>query len=1119
MNSGRHRKEANQMHLWRRILIHVALIVYAGAQPTHAEDGSLITREYFGLEGFHLGLIAPGADEPLDPQLRDLLAWADRMGVGIVGSNNVNWDRFEPAPPVDGTHTYHWETFDVFARACAKYGLRIQTVTKPNSPWACANKDYRTDEGTEVPLEEYWADWGEFINAFVERYDGDGVNDAPGIDYPALGIVQVANEIEVPIHWTHRGGTPESYHAILRIAKERGNTASKEVSIARAAFNYWNIGDFNTPIGPTLLQDSRIIRHVKRYLDVAFGHPDDMNLFGVHANYHYSSMIPVAEWLRGNLKSDVPIYSEDTRSILIQGQNELPTPQRDFIDNPEDPAHADVEIQYLQDQAITVAKKLVCGLAAGMEHVIMSAAVDWPSYHIHSWRRCGLFGREAGKLKPRPAVYAYKTVTDILTGAQRHVDVLSHTPDLCLFKFVKDGKPIYVAWSDTGTNYKLPVLPARVTTLPTKRGQTAPEVRTIAERVYRLGAIPVFIEPERSSAENRINTGEAGIIISFRKDLTDWGRVAAAVKGTSSSRYVSFDVMAPSGTIMQLHVKESTGEEWRLGPHVVLTDRWQKVTLPVWEIFRPSSRVFTTEEAVTVIPAKDLPTEFFGRLARPPEGDGTLEPERIRTVYIDFAHTNGMEPLGECLYHIRDVRLVDKSPLDEAIDEINTLTVTADAAVSLGPVEPLWADAWLAPPRYEDLPQRLVRLPVFGENKAVPAESINGEWDWQQLDDWVQEARRKGTVVMQIVGRDVPEWLWHPAEDNKLRTGTGEWLRGNLRPPRDFAAYQEIHRRIAHHLNVARKLAVEYFEFWTEPDIKPYYLGDFADYCRMYEAMARGIKRADPKARVGMAGFATYRLSWIEGMLTYCAQNDVPLDFVSIHEYTLNTKLYEHELKHLRFVLSQYPEFRDIPIVVSEWNTPFIDGPISESLKTGYRSAAFAASAIYRMIEGGARFAAAWNPEIPAKESPFGSWLHQGFVLKDGTPRPKFNAMKCYAMMSGERIKAGTNAAVAGVEAFARRDGDRLWIMIWWHVPEPKAEGIDRPLTVKVSGLREYASAEWVKYLIGRTHSNYNAGPGHQELEKISTSTIAIDNGQLTIEDRLEILTVALYEIRLRASQ
>jgi hypothetical protein len=443
-------------------------------------------------------LINPKADEPVDPELSEALAWADRMGVGIVGSNNVNWDRFEPEPPVDGTHTYHWETFDVFARACAKYGFRIQTVTKANSPWACGKKNYTTDEGAELPLEEYWGDWGKFINAFVERYDGDGVDDAPGIDYPVLNIVQIANEIEVPIHWTNRGGTPENYHAILRIAKEQGNAASRDVSIARAAFNYWNMGDFETPIGPTLAQDNRIIRHVKRYLDFAFAHPHDMNLFGVHANYHYSSMIPVADWLRSNLKSEVPIYSEDTRSILIQGQNELPKAQRDFIDDPDNPAHAEVESRYLQDQAVTVAKKLVCGLAAGMEHVIISAAVDWPTYRIHSWRRCGFFDRQGGTVNPRPAVYAYKTVTDILTGAKRHVDVLSHTRDLCDFKFMKDGTPVYVAWSGIGTDYKLPFSPAKITVLPTKRGQINPQVGTVKEGHYALDDIPVFIQPVES---------------------------------------------------------------------------------------------------------------------------------------------------------------------------------------------------------------------------------------------------------------------------------------------------------------------------------------------------------------------------------------------------------------------------------------------------------------------------------------------------------------------------------------------------------------------------------------------------------------------------------------------
>jgi len=603
--------------------------------------------------------------------------------------------------------------------------------------------------------------------------------------------------------------------------------------------------------------------------------------------------------------------------------------------------------------------------------------------------------------------------------------------------------------------------------------------------------------------------------VSFTKEIVDWARVSVPVNGAPSSRYVSFEVAAPTGTVIMTIAKESDGEEWRLAYTVVLLDTWQRVVVPLWEIARSSPRLLPTGETTTTIPVKDLPTKFFSKLVEAPKGNGTLDPKEVGYVYIDFAQTNGMEPLGERLYQVRNVQLIEKSLADEAIDWCGAVSVNVDAGVSLGEVEPLWADAWMTPPRYGELPQRVVRLPVFGENRAISKDGIDGTWDWSLLDEWVSKARERGSVVMQIVGRDVPEWLWSPAKDNRRRTLTGEWFCGNFRPPTDFAAYEEIHYRIARHLNVDKRFGVEYFEFWTEPDGTNYYLGDFASYCKMYEAMARGIKRADPEARVGCPGVATYRLVWIEGLLDYCARRNVPLDFISIHEYTLDAELYEQELKHLRFMLSRYPQFRDIPMVVSEWNTPFCDGAISETLKTGYPSAAFAASAIYHMIEGGAKFAPTWNPEMPSKGAPVASWAHQGFTLDDGTPRPKFNAMKCYAMMRGERVAATTNAPSVGVEVFSRRDGDRLWVLVWWHLSEPKEEGIRRPLTLEVSGLGEVTSAQYKKYLIDKTHSNCSAGPEHKELEQAAESAVAVRDGTMVLDDTLELFAVALYEFHL----
>jgi hypothetical protein len=200
-----------------------------------------------------------------------------------------------------------------------------------------------------------------------------------------------------------------------------------------------------------------------------------------------------------------------------------------------------------------------------------------------------------------------------------------------------------------------------------------------------------------------------------------------------------------------------------------------------------------------------------------------------------------------------------------------------------------------------------------------------------------------------------------------------------------------------------------------------------------------------------------------------------------------------------------------------------MNGKLQEELKTSHKSGAFAASAVYRMLEGGAKFACAWNLEFDSAikpPSPDPAWLYFGFTtsyLPGGIPRSTFNVMKCYSKMKGPRVEAVTSAPETGFEAFARRDGNRLWVLAWWYLPEPKQEGLSRPLTVEISGLdlKKTKVVNYVKYLIDAEHSNYKAGLEHQELEKVAESTASITNNRVVLDDTIGIFSVVLYEFQI----
>lgn len=80
------------------------------------------------------------------------------------------------------------------------------------------------------------------------------------------------------------------------------------------------------------------------------------------------------------------------------------------------------------------------------------------------------------------------------------------------------------------------------------------------------------------------------------------------------------------------------------------------------------------------------------------------------------------------------------------------------------------------------------------------------------------------------------------------------------------------------------EVATWYFEVWNEPDLaQTFFKGSKGSYLEFYEATARTIKEFCPRLQVG--GPASSASRWIDEFVDYCEENNVPVDFVSTHQY------------------------------------------------------------------------------------------------------------------------------------------------------------------------------------------------------------------------------------------
>ncbi len=269
------------------------------------------------------------------------------------------------------------------------------------------------------------------------------------------------------------------------------------------------------------------------------------------------------------------------------------------------------------------------------------------------------------------------------------------------------------------------------------------------------------------------------------------------------------------------------------------------------------------------------------------------------------------------------------------------------------------------------------------------------------------------------------------------------FYRANVTPPRDYAKWADLIRRLVSHW-VQRYGVVEvrrwFFEVWNEPNLEAFWKGKQADYFKLYQYTANAIKDVDSLLRVG--GPATANDEWIPDFLQFCEASKVPADFVSTHHYPTDalgkpgddteTQLSEAPrnvlIERVRRVTG---EAKGRPVYYTEWSSssnpffPFHDEP-------------YAAAFLFKnmldvadMVKGYSW----WTFSDIFNENYFSSLpFHGGFGLQTihGIAKPAYRAMQLLNGLGSERL------AVAGdhptVDAWAvRRDANHVDLLLTNH--------------------------------------------------------------------------------------
>lgn len=383
---------------------------------------------------------------------------------------------------------------------------------------------------------------------------------------------------------------------------------------------------------------------------------------------------------------------------------------------------------------------------------------------------------------------------------------------------------------------------------------------------------------------------------------------------------------------------------------------------------------------------------------------------------------------------------------------------------------------------------------LLGDDMGVYREDAAGnvEYNWQYVDE----------VYDFLLGLGVKPFVELGFCPSALASGTRTifWWRGNVTPPKDLEKWSALLVALVRHFTERygeAEVASWYFEVWNEPNLVDFWTGSQADYFELYAASARAIKSVSRAYRVG--GPATAGVAWVPEFIAYCAEGQVPVDFVSTHDYAVDVGHLD-ELGGAGTVLSHDPRSiygnvlavrEQIAVSVlprlelhfTEWSSSYTP---ADPLHDSYHSAAFILDRLKRVGDAADSMSYWVFTDIFEEAGPRFTPFHGGFGLLNyqDLRKPAFFAYQFFHRLGPVELSNDDSAS------FVTRDArGNAQILLWdFQVANPP-QGENNQVfyrrdlpprstsTVKVELLR-LAPGEYVEtlYLVGyRANDAYTA--------------------------------------------
>ena len=369
----------------------------------------------------------------------------------------LNWQVIEPEDTTP--EHFQWATYDAWFRNLQEANIRPIVAIQGNPEWAAAY-------GGGPLYPEHLEDFSEFVGALVERYDGDGIADAPGS--PVVNHWEFYNEADNGSvllaesgygYWGHNGA---DYADLLKQVRPIIKAANPKAQMLNSGLAYERFEENGE--GP----------YVRRFLDdfLAAGGGNYIDIF----NFHY---YPNFAWRWESYGHGVIGKTNYLRNLLTSYGVYKPFVCTEIGTHSDTSRGGSYELQ-----SRYVVQSFVRSMASDIDVAIWFTLRDMTGGFPYPY---GLLNET---YNPKPAYNAYSTLTTQLAGA-RYVRALTvqETGTDAIEGYVLNRdmrQTIYVLWTNDGAihSFNLPV--------------------TSIERVDKFGASAVVVDADDGTTDGII---------------------------------------------------------------------------------------------------------------------------------------------------------------------------------------------------------------------------------------------------------------------------------------------------------------------------------------------------------------------------------------------------------------------------------------------------------------------------------------------------------------------------------------------------------------------------------------------------------------------------------------